>query len=288
MRRTRTMSALNVGLALLLMTFALSTVAAASTTIRLISIQPSPQTVGASITWVASVQNPQQGHIYDFQFSIALGGQNQVVRDFDTPSTFVWVPWKVEGTYTVTVVGRDITQRPYIVFPPATQTYRILPLVTTQGQSAVNITRHPLVALFSAGPCTTGHSIRVRFRQSGAQASSTTNSVPCSSTSANFLVAGMLPSTQYQMHWEEFSNNFQNSGPDLAFTTGPLPFNFPIGERFQVNVPPSQHDAAFPVVIWHLVPTVGELFTYWPAATDLSGNIIWYHAGHSMLISFMP
>lgn len=288
MQRTRTRSVLNVCLALLAMLIALSGAAAAAPTIHLVSLQPSPQTLGASVTWVATVQNGQQGHTYDFQFSIALGGQNQIMRDFDTPNTFVWVPWKVEGTYTATVVARDITQRPYIVFPPVTQNYRILPLVTTPGQSAVNITRHPLVALFSAGPCTIGHSIRVRFRQTGAQASSTTNSVPCSSSSANFLVAGMLPSTQYQMHWEEFASNFQNSGPDLAFTTGPLPSNFPINERFRVNVPPTQHDAAFPVVIWHLIPTVGELFTYWPAATDLSGNVIWYHPGQTLIMRFQP
>ena len=146
------MSALNVCLALLVLPFGLSAVATESTLIRLTPVQPSPQTLGATITWVATVQNGQQGHTYDFQFSIALGGQNQVVRDFDTADTFVWVPWKVEGTYTITVVARDITQRPYIIFAPVTQNYRILPLVTTPGQSAVNLTSHPLVALFSAGP----------------------------------------------------------------------------------------------------------------------------------------
>jgi hypothetical protein len=193
------------------------------------------------------------------------------------------VPWQVEGTYVVKVVARDITQQPYIVYPPVSAQYVINPIVTAPGSSAVNITTHPLVALFSAGSCTPGHSIRIRFRQNGSSVSSITNAVPCSSSSANFLVAGMLPSTEYQMHWEEFANNFQNSGPDLAFTTGHLPSNFPINEKFTVNVPATGHDAAFPVLIFHLIPTVGQIFTYWPAATDLSGNIIWYHPSQTLL-----
>ena len=40
------------------------------------------------------------------------------------------------------------------------------------------------------------------------------------------------------MHWEEFATNYLNSGPDLSFTTGHLPNNFPVNERFTVNVPP--------------------------------------------------
>ena len=67
----------------------------------------------------------------------------------------------------------------------------------------------------------------MRFQQPGAPNSVTTNSVACSSSSANFLVAGMLPTTQYEMHWEEFATNYENSGPNRSFTTGHLPNNFP-------------------------------------------------------------
>ena len=264
----------------------LTGVAQADVTIALNPSLPSPELLGTHITWTATVQGGIQGHTYDYQFSAALQGQNQIVRDFNLPNSFVWVPWQVEGTYIVSVVVRDVTQQPYIVYAPVSQQYVINPIVTTSGGSAVNMTNHPLVALFSAGPCTSGHSIRVRFRQSGSSTTMTTNSLPCSTKSANFLVAGMLPSTQYEMHWEEFANNFQNSGPDLAFTTGHLPVNFPPAERFHVNVPATQHDAAFPVVTFHLIPTIGQLFTYWPAATDLSGNIIWYHPAQTLLTRF--
>ena len=130
----------------------------------------------------------------DYQFSAALQGQTQIVRDFSLPNSFVWVPWKVEGDYVVTVVVRDITHsRLWFILPSRCNTSST-PSSPRPGQSAVNITNHPLVALFSVGPCTAGHSIRVRFHQNGSQTTSTTNAVPCSSSSANFLVAGMLAS----------------------------------------------------------------------------------------------
>ena len=254
----------------------------ASVSITLSPSLQSPQQLGASILWTATVNNAPPGHNYDYQFSAALQGSSQIVRDFDVPSSFTWVPHTVEGTYVVSVVVRDITQMPYIVYPPVSQQYVLLPWVTTPGGSIVNPTSHPLVALFSAGSCTIGHSIRVRFRQNGSQTSMTTNSVPCSNNSANFLVAGMLPSSLYQMHWEEFANNFLNSGPDLPFTTGSLPRNFPVFHS-QVLVPPSPHDAAFPVILFQFVPPVGRPIPAWPVATDLSGNVMWYFPGEILM-----
>ncbi len=257
-------------------------------TITLSPSLPSPELLNTSITWTANLQGGQQGHTYDYQFSAALQGQNQIVRDFDLPNNFVWVPWMVEGTYIVQVVVRDITSQPYIIYPPVSQQYVIHPIVTAPGQSAVNVTGHPLVALFSAGPCTIGHSIRVRFHQNGSQATSITNSVPCSSSSANFLVAGMLPSNEYLMHWEEFGTNYLDSGPDLPFNTGTLPANFPLGQRWQINIRPTQHDSAYPVVLYQFVPTSGQFLTYWPAATDLDGNVIWYYPAQTLITRVEP
>ena len=279
---------LSILLALVFLPVAVTAAARPSdVTITLNPSVPSPELLGTSITWTATVSGGVQGHVYDYQFSIAPQGQNQIVRDFNTPNSFVWVPWTVEGTYVVTVVVRDITQQPYIVYPPVSSQYVIQPIVTTAGQSAVNITTHPLVALFSAGPCTAGHSIRVRFHENGSQATSTTNAVPCSSSSANFLVAGMLPLTQYEMRWEEFASNYLNSGPDLPFTTGHLPAEFP-HEVFTVDVPATQHDAAFPLVFFQLVPGTGRPFTFWPTATDLSGNVLWYFPEQTLVTRSEP
>ena len=93
----------------------------------------------------------------------------------------------------------------------------------------------------------------------------TTNLVPCSTKSANFYVAGMYPSTQYLMHWEEYAGTtLANTGADLPFTTGALPST--VHPPFQVNVPPTAHDAAYPVVLWQTAVL----------ATDLLGKVIWY------------
>jgi len=291
--RTRLVPALGVCLTILLAMGLLTNVARANVkpsnpTIILMPSVPSPELLDTSVTWTATLQGGQQGHTYDYQFSAALQGQNQIVRDFDLPNSFVWVPWRVEGTYVVTVVVRDITQLPYVIYPPVSQQYVIEPIATAPGQSVVNPTHHPLVALFSAGPCTLGHLIRVRFRQNGSQTTSTTNTVACATASENFLVAGMLPNTQYEMHWEEFSPNYNNSGPDVSFTTGSLPSNFPLAERMTVNIPSNQHDAAYPVVLFQLTPTIGQLFTYWPAATDLSGHILWYHPTQALMTRMEP
>ncbi len=281
-----------VGILTLLGLSLLSGVATAATkapsvTIMLNPSLHSPQMLGTSILWTATVQGGPPGDTYDYQFSAALQGQNQIVRDFNTRNTFTWVPYMVEGTYVVTVVVRDITQQPYIIYPPVSVQYVLNPWVTSSGGSAVNRTSHPLVALFSAGPCASGHSIRVRFKQNGAQASSTTNAVPCSQNSANFLVAGMLPSTQYSMHWEEFATGFLTSGPDQPFTTGPLPVGFPV-PQMTVKVPPTGHDAAFPVLLWHLIPPTGRPFAFRPIATDLSGNVIWYYSVPLLLTRMEP
>lgn len=256
-------------------------------TILLTSSVPSPQRLGTSVVWTATVQNGIFGHLYDYQFSAALQGQNQIVRDFGSSSTFTWVPWQVEGTYNVTVVVRDITQQPYIVYPPVTAQYVLQPWVTQHGASVVNSTQHPLVALFSAGACPSGHFLRVKFRSAVGVQSSTTNSVPCSQSSANFLVAGMSPSSIYLMHWEEYGPNFATtSGSDLVFRTGPLPANFPPTQT-TVTVPPSGHDAQFPVVLFQLLPANPPV-SFWPIATDLTGQVIWYYPGQILMTRMEP
>jgi arylsulfate sulfotransferase len=243
-----------------------------SVTITLNPSIDSPQFLGTGITWTATVQNGQDGHIYDYQFAVSLQGQTQIVQDFKVAGSFTWVPYTVEGTYQFTVTVRDVTNIPYITYAPVSQQYVILPWVTQQGGSAVHATSHPLVALFSGPPCKSGDFLLVRFTQAGSNVSSITNSVPCAKTSANFYIAGMYPSTQYLMHWEENGPTSSTKGADLTFTTGPISADYP-PTNFQVNVPPQQHDAEYPLVLFHLLPTN---ITHWPSATDLQGSVMWY------------
>jgi hypothetical protein len=242
--------------------------------------------LGTSIVWTATVQNPVAGHTYDYQFSTWYNGQYQINVDSGPESTFTWVPHTVEGVYWVVVRVRDITNPTRIVYPVAGSAYQILPWVTTAGGSAVHATAHPLVALFSGPPCTAGHFLLVRFRPSSSSTSATTNSVPCSTSSANFLVAGMTASTPYLMHWEEYGSGFAGSvGPDLPFTTGPLPATFP-ALNFKVTVPATANDAAYPFAFFHLFATYPAVI--WPVATNLSGNIVWYYPASLFITRVEP
>ncbi len=232
----------------------------------------SPQMLGTPVTWTAAVQNAPAGHTYDYQYTVTFNSQPQIVRDFNPTATFLWVPHTVEGAYQVSVVVRGITTAPYVAFAPVSANFTLQPWVTAPLGQAVNPTSHPLVALFSGPPCTVGHQLLVRFHPVSAETSMTTSLIPCSQQSANFLVAGMYPSTQYLMHWEEyFGASLVNTGTDLPFTTGPLPSSYAM-PQFQVTVPPTAHDSAYPVILWHFLTSGGT-------ATDLSGNVIWYAPG---------
>ena len=245
-----------------------------SVTITLSSIPDSPQYLDTSILWYATVKGPE-GHSYDYRFSVTFQGQTQIVRDFQLDNSFIWVPHTTEGTYQVSVTVRDITGVNYVMYDPVSEPFVLLPYVTWTGGAAVNPTSHPLVAFFSAPACQSGHSILVRFTQAGSDVSNTTNAVPCSQTSANFYVAGMLPSTVYMMHWEEIGQDYFSRGADLSFTTGPISPDYP-PTTFTVNVPPQQHDSEYPLVLFHFLPTN---LPHWPTATDLAGNVMWYFPG---------
>jgi hypothetical protein len=233
----------------------------------------SPQKLGTPVTWTAAVQNPPTGHTYGYQFSVTFNGQAQIIQDFSPTASFLWVPHTVEGAYKVSVIVRDTTTAPYSLFAPVSANFALQPWVTAPMTQAVNPTTHPLVALFSGPPCTAGHQLLVRFHPANSQVSVTTNLVPCSANSANFLVAGMYPSTQYLMHWEEYNGtSLVSMGADLSFTTGIIPSNLQTAQ-IQVNVPATAHDAAYPVILWHFL---GFVHT---TATDLAGNVIWYSPG---------
>jgi hypothetical protein len=235
----------------------------------------SPQMLGTSVTWTATVQNPVSGHTYGYRFSATYNGISQIVQDYSPANTFTWTPYTVEGAYKFSVTARDTTSTPYTVLPTAAVPYTLLPWVTTpMAAGVVNPTVHPLVALFSAPPCAAGDSLLVRFHPASSSVSMTTNLIPCSTTSANFYVAGMYASTQYLMHWEEYNGtNLVHTGNDLPFTTGPLPSTFPTS-AFTVNVPAQASDAAYPVLLFQVA---------YPTATDLSGKVLWYFPNNTGL-----
>jgi hypothetical protein len=253
-----------------------------------VSLTPSvasPQMLGTPVTWTAKVLNATSGHTYDYQFSVTLNGQTQIVSDFALPTNFNWVPHTVEGTYAFNLVVRDITSTPYSVFAPVSVSFTMMPWVTApMATGVVNPTSHPMIALFSGPPCGAGHQMLVRFRPTSPAGSQnpdsmTTNLVPCSKNSANFYVGGMYPTSAYLMHWEEYAGTtLVNMGSDLPFTTGALPA---IPNSYQINVPAESYDATYPVALF-------ESITGTTTATDLSGNILWYFPNDQTIARIEP
>jgi hypothetical protein len=93
-----------------------------------------------------------------------------------------------------------------------------------------------------------------------------------------FEVAGMYPSTAYNMYAQTKTGTKTSNGPTLAFTTGALPatITFP---TFSVVTPAA--DTTYPVLLHNPIAFAAET-VYPDTATDLKGNIIWYYSSNDV------
>jgi len=120
----------------------------------------------------------------------------------------------------------------------------------------VEATANPLVALFSAPSCASGSLMRVNFQpQSLATPATTTNWVNCHPPGTmTFEIAGMYPSTVYQMFAQPFTSGKTANGPTLDFTTGALPAGVPFPTAKVIVGPGSSTDSALPVLLLNPIP----------------------------------
>lgn len=256
--------------------------------VTLASSPMSPQPVGTTVTWTASISDNVAGS-HELQFSVGpSGGPSAIVRDYHPSSTFTWTPTTSEGSYTISVVVRNLsTQGTGSASASFTVASRLV-----NGRAAVSATNNPLVALFSAPACQVPNQMRIRFTPQtavppgGLTASMVTNLVPCrydttspnpDGTSMNFYIAGMYPNTGYHMHYEVVATSVLRTGADLSFTTGSLPggITFP---TTQVLVPPHPPSSVSAPILLHDYLPQGDGRVIVPTATDLSGNILWYYS----------
>jgi len=245
-----------------------------------------PQLIGTAITWTVTATDTARGPL-TFQFNVAPpGGSFAMVKDFNVgtnrkklgfwqpPTAFVWTPTGIEGTYQIQVVVKDFkTGR------TASQIYsfQVDPLVTGDMPVTAN-TANPLVALFSAPSCAAGSLMRVSFQESSqATPANTTNWVPCNpSATMTFEIAGMYPSTAYQMFAQvETGTNIVN-GPPVSYTTGALPADIPFPAS-EVRIRPRAGADTTDSVLLHSITRLSKGVYYPDVATDLSGNVIWYY-----------
>ena len=259
-------------------------------TVTLTPNAASPQPLGKSVTWTATVSgDPDPNPVYEYRFTATpLGGLSQIRRGYGHSKTFTHTPTAFETTFTIGVSVKNVhagtsgSQNANFQFNSR----------LVSGHAAVNTTNHPLVAFFSAQACQIPNRMRVRFTPvgnvppGGISTAQTTNAIPCrvdtkliapDETSMNFYIAGMYPSTSYNMHWEVINPSGMqiNTGTDYPFTTGPIPATvfFPVFAATGTST-----DTGEPIVLHNTasLPVNGKIYSN--AATDLAGNVLWYSA----------
>ncbi len=242
---------------------------------------PSGQQVGVTVTWSAlatGVNTPL------YRFSVApAGGSYRILQDFSPSNTFTWTPMQ-EGSYNVEVTVED-------GYTSTSSIDDVAPFMVTSrvtGTTAVvSPTANPLVALYSAPPCSAGQTV-VMFRAVSDSSWTYTAAQSCQpGESLNFFVAGMHAGTTYLLqHMVSGPAGTTISAPQ-SFTTGTptSALSFP---SFSVpQAPDPQADLDMPVIFHLLTPS--DPSTPNPLATDLSGNVVWYYdPSQSGLTSIWP
>jgi hypothetical protein len=227
-----------------------------------------PQLVGDAITWTATATDVGPAPVY--QFSVAPhDGDFRVVRDFSPADHFAWTPMQ-EGAYDIKVAVKE----DYSASETATAVVVDTVASRVSGtEPVVSATSNPLVALYSAAPTSAG-TVFVQFAVAGDDPAwrntDVRPAVPGKST--NFLVAGLLPDTTYQMR--DVRSDGTASAP-VSFTTGTLPttLSFP---TFTVQQPPDAgSDGGQDMIFQQLIRATSNVPN--PLATDLQGRVVWYY-----------
>jgi arylsulfate sulfotransferase len=242
----------------------------------------SPEVIGTVITWTARATDSNTNPL-TFQFTITPpNGPALMVRDFNvgTETSGVWaghLPWTptgVEGVYSITVVAKDFTSG-----ESATKTtkFQVTPLVNGSSPVVAN-TANPIVVLFSAPSCAVGSSMRVSFQpQSGSVPAVTTNWTACHPPrSMTFEIAGMYPSTAYNIFAQTQTGSNIVNGATVVHTTGALPPKLPFPAVTQAVAPGPNTDTTDWMMLLNSLQ-LGNGINFPEVATDQAGKIIWYY-----------
>jgi hypothetical protein len=266
-------------------------------TVSLQPSAPSPQLVGERIVWTAMAANCGPTPVY--QFSVA--GRSQItereeseherarheesdherelhqftmVRDYSLDGSFAWAPMQ-EGAYDVRVRVKNGFDGVQVTSTVVSD--RVSSRVTGE-DAVVTPSLNPLVALYSAPPCN-DDAIRVRFRPANGPPDARwtgTNALPCvRGQSRNFLVAGMLANTTYEM--VHVGGEDEDASPlPLLFTTGTPPATLSI-PPFTIRQAPGPGADLSRDVLYHNLAARPAANAVNLLATDLSGRLEWYY-----------
>ena len=193
--------------------FAAHVVAAVSITSFTPSTNP-PAPVGTAITFTTTASDSSAGVLrYRYRVRYNSGAYSTIVS-YGPSKTFKWTPADKEGLYDVEV---SVINRTTLSTASTSKPFLVTSRVT--GGPTVTSTVHPLVALYSAPSCPAG-AMRVRFKTASQAYWQSTSTKPCNgSTSMNFYVGGMYPSTTYTMRNDVINGPQITTSGDVTFTT---------------------------------------------------------------------
>jgi len=254
-------------------TLALTATSFATPVVSLAPSLNSPQPVGTVITWTATASDTDQGTL---MYSFYVGGQTlALVRDYGYLNSFPWNPPLQEGNYQVQVIVRNNTTGKT---GTAMQPMVVTAIASASSPVVISPTANPLVALFSAAPCSTADSMLVAFT-SPTGVRQLTPMKPCNGLSMNFYVAGMLASTKYSMTGVLVAAGHEVGHTQTkSVTTGAVGIKVPT-LTVTGQAPPAA--ASEPIMVYTFnTPN-------FPTATDLNGNVLWYYSAYDGLAGLM-
>ena len=233
----------------------------------------SPQPVGQSVVLTATVSNDTNPALR-YRFTVQRPGSSafNMLADYRQANALQWSTLQ-EGTYQIQIQAWDPTtwQTGEAVIP-FQFTSRI-----TGAMPVVSPSSHPLVAIYSAPPCT--GIIQVLYRPTKGTIYSYSNVLPCQSgVSANFYIGGMRAQTSYTMLHRLVNNGKITWGPPLIFQTGSIPSTFATAS---ITIPSSSSTSlAEDIVLQSFIALApGQGFAksgFPPTAYNLRGEVVWY------------
>ena len=207
--------------------------------------------------------------MFVYQYAVSVnGGPFRIVQDYSQSYSFAWTPELYEHSATIRVRVRNNETK---VAGEATMPFQFISRVKGTAQ-VITPTGHPLVALFSAAPCSEGKQFLVAFHAEGEEGMSRTPAQPSKGSISNSVyVAGMRADTEYRLRSEVVSGTNVAPAAWLPFHTGMLDGSFP---PVSLAVPrASGAEDPGPVIIYSAISLGGGVR---PFATDLQGRVIWY------------
>lgn len=219
--------------------------------------------------WKAGVTGLAGTHLYRFSARPQGTTTWNIVRDFSETTTLPWTMLE-EGAYEVSVAVAAGSKQ-----YQAVAGYDFVSRITG-GVPVVSATQNPLVALYSAPPCSAGM-VSVSFWPTAGGPTQSTPAQPCQAgLSLNFYVAGMQAGQAYTLQQQTANGGHNISGPVLSFTAGAVTNGLP---AYSVLTPANSQTSTADDIMLMSFKSLHNTPPFYPgaAAFNLQGDVLWYY-----------